>query len=104
MLLNGHPGAFSFFGDGLPEKGTQFFLGGGCVFYGNYDMVVVLVLFLCNYDNLALILHQGKRCYPDKGWIFIGRFKVGSVPGISVAIEVSKKASKSIMSIMQGHQ
>ena len=68
-------------------------------------MIVILLLFLCNYDNLARILRQGKRCYPDEGWIFIGRFKVGSVPGISVALEVSKKkASKSIMSVMQGHQ
>ena len=54
-------------------------------------MIVILLLFLCNYDNLALILRQGKRCYPGEGWIFIGRFKVGSVPGISVALEVSKK-------------
>ena len=40
---------------------------------------------------LKLKLHQGKRCYPDKGWIFIGRFKVGNVPGMSVALKVSKK-------------
>ena len=57
-------------------------------------MIVILLLFLCNYDNLALILRQGKRCYPDEGWIFIGRFKVGSVPGMSVALEASKKSIK----------
>ena len=66
-------------------------------------MVVIFLSFLCNYDNLTLKLHQGKRSYPDEGWLFIGRFKVGSVPGMSVALEASKKVSKSIMSMMQGH-
>ena len=64
---------------------------GGCDLYRNYGMVVILLSFLCNYDNLALKLHQGKRCYPDEGWILIGRFKVGSVPGMSVALEASEK-------------
>ena len=63
-------------------------------------MVVILLSFLCNYDNLTLKLHQGKRSYPDEGWLFIGRFKVESVPGMSVTLEASKK---SIMSMMQGH-
>ena len=55
-------------------------------------MVVILLYFLCNYDNLTLKLHQGKHCYPDEGWLFIGRFKVGSVPRrTSVALEASKK-------------
>ena len=49
-----------------------------------------------------LELHQGKRSYLDEGWLFIGRFNVGSVPGISVALKASKKVSKSIMSMMQG--
>ena len=57
-------------------------------------MVVILLSFLYNYDNLTLKLHQGKRSYPDEGWLFIGRFKVGSVPGISVALEASKKSIK----------
>ena len=52
------------------------------------------IVFLCNYDNLTLKLHQEKRSYPDEGWIFIGRFKVGSVPGMSVALEASKKSIK----------
>ena len=39
-------------------------------------------------------LHQEKYSYPDKGWISIGRFKVGSVPGMSVALEASKKSIK----------
>ena len=65
-------------------------------------MVVILLSFLCNYDNLALKLHHEKR-YPDERWLFIGRFKVGSVPGKSVALAASKKVSKSIMSMMQGH-
>ena len=63
-------------------------------------MVVILLSFLCNYDNLTLKLHQGKRSYPDEGWLFIGRFKVESVPGMSVTLEASKKF---IISVMQGH-
>ena len=27
MLLNGHPGGFVYFSDGMPEKRAQFFLG-----------------------------------------------------------------------------
>ena len=61
------------------------------LYHKNYGMVVILLYFLCNYDNLTLKLHQGKRCYPDEGWLFIGRFKVGSVPRMSVALEASKK-------------
>ena len=57
-------------------------------------MVVILLSFLYNYDNLTLKLHQGKRCYPDEGWLFIGRFIVGSAPGMSVALEASKKIIK----------
>ena len=73
----------------------------GCDLHRNYGMVVILLSFLCNYDNLTLGLLQGKRYYPNEGWIFIGRFKVGGVPGgISVTLEESKK---SIMSMMQGH-
>ena len=56
--------------------------------------MVILLSFLYNYDNLTLKLHQGKRSYPDEGWLFIGRFKVGSVPGISVALKASKKSIK----------
>ena len=62
----------------LLEKGAQFFLG-GCDLQRNYDMVVILLSFLCKYDDLTLKLHQGKRCYTNNGWFFIGRFKVGSV-------------------------
>ena len=87
---------------GLPEKRAAFFLG-GCDLHRNYGMVVILLSFLCNYDNLTLKLHQEKRSYPDERWLFIGRFKVGSVPGKSVALVASKKVSKSIMSMMQGH-
>ena len=99
MLLNGGPCGFEFFWRGLPEKKAQFFLG-RCDLHRNYGMVVILLSFLCNYDNLALKLHQEKRSNLDEGWIFIGRFKVGSVLGMSVAREASKlsikKVSKSI--------
>ena len=57
-------------------------------------MVVILLSFLYNYDNFTLKSYQGKRSYPDEGWLFIGRFKVGSVPGISVALKASKKSIK----------
>ena len=40
---------------------------------------------------MTLKLHQKKLSYPDEGWFFTGRFKVGSVPGMSVA---SKKIIK----------
>ena len=68
-------------------------------------MVGILLSFLCNYDNLTVELNQKKRNYPDEGWFFIGRFKVRSVLGISVVLvaSASKKVSKSIMSMMQGH-
>ena len=69
----------------------------------NYGMVVILLSFLCNYDNLTLKLHQKKRSYPDERWPLIDRFKVGSVSGKSVAFVASKKVSNSIMSMMQGH-
>ena len=52
----------------------------------NYGLVVILLPFPCNYDILILKLHQEKRSYPDEGWLFTGRFKVGSVatrPGMN---------------------
>ena len=73
------------------RKGGSIFLGRGYDLHRNYGMVVILLSFLCNYDNLILKLHQEKRTYPDKGWLFISRFKVGSVPGMSVALEASKR-------------
>ena len=57
MLLNGGPCGFEFFWGGLPEKRAQFFLG-GCDLHRNYGMVVILLSFLCNYDNLTLKLYQ----------------------------------------------
>ena len=57
-------------------------------------MVVISLPFLCNYHNLTPKLHQGKHSYPDGGWRFIGRFTVGIVPGISVALKACKKSIK----------
>ena len=85
------------------RKGGSIFLGGGYDLHRNYGMVVILLSLLSNYDNLTLKLHQEKRSYPDERWLFIGRFKVRSVPGMSVALEASKKVSKSITSMTQGH-
>ena len=77
----------------MPEKGAQFFLGGYDM-VDNCGMVVILLSFLYNHDNLTLILHQKKCSCPDDGWFFVGRFKVGSVPKISVALVASKKSIK----------
>ena len=46
-------------------------------------MVLILLLLLCNHDNLILKLHQ-KNSYLDEGWLFIGSFKLGSVPGFYI--------------------
>ena len=69
------------------RKVISVFLGGACDLHRNYGMVVVLLSSFCNYDNMTLKLHQGKRCYPDERWPFIGRFKVGSVPGMTFTLE-----------------
>ena len=66
-------------------------------------MLIILLYFLFNYDNLTIKLHQGKRSNTDEGLSFTGRFKDRSVLGMSVALEASKKVSKSIMSMMQHH-
>ena len=65
-----------------------------CDLHRNCGMVVISLSFLCNYDNLTLILHQEKRNYPDEGWLFIGRFKVTCVPEMNVALAASKKSIK----------
>ena len=80
------------------RKGGSIFLGGGYDLHRNYSLVVILLPFLCNYDNLTLKLQQEKRSYPDERRLFIE-----SVPGMSVALEASKKISKSIISMMQCH-
>ena len=46
----GDPCGFEYVWGGLPEKRAQFFLG-GCDFHRNYGIVVILLSFLCNYDN-----------------------------------------------------
>ena len=88
MLLNGNPGGFVFFLRRTARKGGSIFLG-GCDLHRNYGMVVGLLSFLCNNENLTLKLHQGKRCYPDEACLIIDRFKVWSVPRMSVALETS---------------
>ena len=34
--------------------------------------------WVCNHDNLTLKLHQ-KNSYLNEGWLFIDRFKLGSL-------------------------
>ena len=41
-------------------------------------MVLILLPFLCNHDNLILKLHQKKK----KKATLIGSFNLGSVPGM----------------------
>ena len=43
-------------------------------FVNNIDHIVLLLL------KLILKLHQKKNSHIDEGWLFIGSFKVGSVP------------------------
>ena len=45
-------------------------------------MVLTLLLLLWNHDNFYTKNTSGKTSYLDKGWFFIGSFKVGSVPGM----------------------
>ena len=42
-------------------------------------MVVILLSLFCNHDNLMLNLHKKNR-HLDEECLFIGRFKVRSVP------------------------
>ena len=45
--------------------------------------VLILLLLLSNHVNLILKLNQKKNTYLDKGWHFIGSFKVAGVPEIN---------------------
>ena len=68
MLLNGDAGGFVLFWIGLQEKGAHdlggISWGGDYDLHMNYGMVVILLSFLFNYDNLTLKLHQEKRSNP----------------------------------------
>ena len=66
------------------RKGGSNFLFGGYDLHRNYGLVILS--FLCNYHNLTLKLHQEKCSYPNERGLFIGRFKVGSVPGKSIVL------------------
>ena len=79
ILLNGDPGGFVFFEADCQERGLKFSFG-GCDLQRNYGLVIF------NYDNLTLKLHQENRSYPNERVLFIGRFKVGIVPGKSAAL------------------
>ena len=52
------------------------FLSGGYDLNRNYGMVVILLSFLCNYDNLTLKLHQEKRSYPDEDGFLLADSKL----------------------------
>ena len=73
----------------MPEE-AQFFLGDAT----SIETIVWQYFYCLFLDNLTQKLHQEKCSYLDEGWIFIGRFKVGSVPGMSVALEASRKSIK----------
>ena len=86
----GIPVALYLFHAGCQKRG----LLRGCDPHRNCGMVVILLCFLYNYGNLTLTLHQVKRSHPVEGWLFIGKFKVGSVSEISVALKASKNGIK----------
>ena len=79
---------------GTAREGGSTFLRGYNL-HRNYAMVVIKIK--------TLKLHQEKCSYPNEGQTFIGRFKLGRVPGVSVALEASKKVSKCIMTMIQDH-
>ena len=91
MLLKWGSWWLCIFSDRLPGKGAQLFFGwvGGDL-HRDYGLVVILLSFLSNYDNLTLKSHQGNGATLMKD-DFTGRFKVGSVPGKSVVLVTSKK-------------
>ena len=45
-------------------------------------VVILLSPLLCKSDDLILKLHQKKKQLPYGGWLFIGRSKEESVPGM----------------------
>ena len=45
-------------------------------------MVLTLLLLLCNHSLILKLGTSEKNSYLDEGWLFIGSFKVGSVPGM----------------------
>ena len=76
---------FYFFVADCQKRRAQFFYGRG--------VVTSIETLLFNYDNLTLKLQQKKRSDLDEKWLFIGKFKVGGVPGISVDLAASKNKS-----------
>ena len=96
-LVKWKSGGLVFFWGRLLEKGSSIFLWvKGCDLHRNYSMVVILLSLIFNYDNLILKLHQKKRSYRDEGWLFIDRFKVGSVPGMRFVLVAAKNKSTKI--------
>ena len=67
-----------------------------CELCRNYGMVVILLSILCNYDDLPVKLHQEKCRYLDEGWIFISKFKVRNLSGMSVFLVASKNKGMEI--------
>ena len=56
------------------KRGSTFL--GGCDLHRNCGMAVILLFFLCNYDNLTLKLHQEKRSYPDEDGFLLADSKL----------------------------
>ena len=65
MLLNGDPGGLAFSYVACQKREPNFSWGGrGGVLLRNYGMVVILLSFLCDYENLTLKLRQKKMQLP----------------------------------------
>ena len=64
------------------------------------SMVLSSLFLLSNRGNLTLKLHQ-KNSYLNEGWLFIGRFKVGSLPRMESIADASERCS--LWRIMNKH-
>ena len=96
----GDPCGFEYVWGGLPEKRAQFFLG-GCDFHRNYGIVVILLSFLCNYDNFDTKVTSKKNAATMmKDKFLFADSKLEVYQEWVLLLKHLKKVSKSIRSMM----
>ena len=96
----GDPCGFEYVWGGLPEKRAQFFLG-GCDFHRNYGIVVILLSFLCNYDNFDTKVTSKKNAATMmKDKFLLADSKLEVYQEWVLLLKHLKKVSKSIRSMM----
>ena len=84
----------SFFEADCQKRGLNFSWG-RCDLHRNYGMVIILLSFLCNYDNLILKLYQEKRSYLMKDGFLLKNSKLEVCQECwSVALVASEKGIK----------